>query len=570
MGLLKNLKVRVKLIGSYIIVAVLIAVVGGIAIKSLKTVETNSENMYSNNLTSVYMLTDMQQNITEIKSDTLGLIFEKDSSMKDSLEKDIQANKNEDDQYIATYNKMPKTDAEKQVWTQLNNQIEVSRTLREKAINLVDNGNLDEAVKEYNNLAAANTNLLATADKLVTLNRNSAKKDNDSNHSIFVKANTTMDVMAVLGFAVAIAFGLIVSREINKPLSNMLNLAEHMANFDLTYSVDIVRKDEFGKTGIAFSKAQENIKQLISHILENSKNMSDASDELSATAEELSSKSEEIDNAVTSITNGIQETSATSEEISASVQEVDSSINVLSGKAMDGSNNANESKERATEAEKKGKEAVEEARSIYTLKRKSMLTAIEDGKVVQDIKIMADTIASISGQTNLLALNAAIEAARAGEQGKGFAVVAEEVRKLAEQSSEAVIGIQDTIIKVQDAFKNLSENGSDVLQFINNNVDPKFEEFKMIGNKYFNDSDFVSKMSEEIAAMSQQLAASVGQVSEAVENMTEVAQRSSEKADVIKISVDENTKAIEQVSKTAVSQAELAEKLNEMVLKFKL
>lgn len=570
MGLLKNLKVRVKLIGSYIIVAVLIAVVGGIAIKSLKTVKTNSENMYSNNLTSVYMLTDMQQNITEIKSDTLGLIFKKDSSMKDSLEKDIQANKNEDDQYIATYNKMPKTDAEKQVWAQLNNQIEVSRTLREKAINLVDNGNLDEAVKEYNNLAAANTNLLATADKLITLNRNSAKKDNDSNHLIFVKANTTMDVMAVLGFAVAIAFGLIISREINKPLSNMLNLAEHMANFDLTYSVDIARKDEFGKTGIAFSKAQENIKQLISRILENSKNMSDASDELSATAEELSSKSEEIDNAVTSITNGIQETSATSEEISASVQEVDSSINVLSGKAMDGSNNANESKERATEAEKKGKEAVEEARSIYTLKRKSMLTAIEDGKVVQDIKIMADTIASISGQTNLLALNAAIEAARAGEQGKGFAVVAEEVRKLAEQSSEAVIGIQDTIIKVQDAFKNLSENGSDVLQFINNNVDPKFEEFKMIGNKYFNDSDFVSKMSEEIAAMSQQLAASVGQVSEAVENMTEVAQRSSEKADVIKISVDENTKAIEQVSKTAVSQAELAEKLNEMVLKFKL
>jgi len=199
-----------------------------------------------------------------------------------------------------------------------------------------------------------------------------------------------------------------------------------------------------------------------------------------------------------------------------------------------------------------------------------MLMAIEEGKVVDNIKVMADTIASISEQTNLLALNAAIEAARAGEQGKGFSVVAEEVRKLAEQSSQAVTGIQDTIIKVQDAFKNLSKNGSEVLKFINENVHQQFDYFGGIGNQYYNDSDFVSRMSEEIASMSEEITATIGQVSEAVQNMSETAQESSENAETIKTSIHETTKAVEQVALTAQNQAELAQKLNEMVHKFKL
>lgn len=188
--------------------------------------------------------------------------------------------------------------------------------------------------------------------------------------------------------------------------------------------------------------------------------------------------------------------------------------------------------------------------------------SMDDGKVVENIKVMADTIASIAEQTNLLALNEAIEAARAGEQGKGFAVVAEEVRKLAGQSSEAVTGIQDTIVKVHDAFENLSGNGNDVLRFINENVDPQFEQFGNAGKQYYNDSDFVSTMSEEIASMSEELNATIGQVSEAIQGMSATTQNSSEHAGTIKASIDETTKAIEQVAATAQNQAELAQILD--------
>jgi methyl-accepting chemotaxis protein len=189
---------------------------------------------------------------------------------------------------------------------------------------------------------------------------------------------------------------------------------------------------------------------------------------------------------------------------------------------------------------------------------------------VENIKVMADTISSISEQTNLLALNAAIEAARAGEQGKGFAVVAEEVRKLAEQSGEAIIGIKDTIIKVQEAFKNLSINSNEVLNHIKETVSPQFQAFGKMGERYYEDANFVSNMSEEIAAMTEQITATVGQVSQSVENMVSIAEGSSENASSIEGNIHGATQGIEQVAITAQTQAVMAEKIAEIVQKFRV
>ena len=570
MLILKDIKVKTKLISSFIIMAILIAIVGMIGRISLKTSDANSKAMYNDDLQSIQLLTDIKQSLLSSKSNIIELTYVKDTSKKGDLEKQIQSNIETEDKDITSYENITMDNLEKQLWPTIKDQLSQYRTLTDKVIKLVDDGKYDEAANQYQQVEDIRDSLMENIGKIIDINVNGAKTDNLNNNDIYMHSDHIMIILVITGLIVALVIGLIISRDINTSLLRIKEFAENLAQYDLSNNFQIIRKDEFGKTSSALTKAQQNIKELISVIMNNSQKMSDSSEELSATVEELSAKTEEINNSVTNIVAGIQETSAVTEEVTASVEEVDSSISELSEKAMEGSDNAVKSKERAMEVEKNGRKAIKEVKDLYSEKRDNMLKAIEDGKVVDNIKVMADTIAEISEQTNLLALNAAIEAARAGDQGKGFAVVAEEVRKLAEESAQAVAAIHDTIGKVQEAFKNLSENGEDVLGFINENVDPQFEEFEKVGDQYYRDSDFVSKMSEEIASMSEELTATVGQVSEAMQNVAEASQKSSEHTESIKGSIDETAKAIEQVAITAQNQAEFAQKLNEMVMKFKI
>ncbi|AUN00074.1 methyl-accepting chemotaxis protein [Clostridium botulinum] len=570
--MLKNIKKKVKtqLISAFLIVAALIVIVGAIGGVSLKNVARYGEKMYSTNLQSVYMITDMNQNLTEIKSDMLQLIYEKDESKKAELIKNIQKNKDENTKYLAEYEKLPKTDEENKTFQAFKDQLNQYRTLREDVIKLVEANNYAQAEKQYKEIPKVRDAMFQSISKITEINLNSAESANNDINSIYTKSNIIIVILSIVGLLMAIFIGLFIARNIAKPLNKIKDLAERLANYDFSTSITVAKEDEFGQTAVALNTAQENVNGLVKIIMENSQDISASSEELSATVEELSSKVETIDTAINNIAASMQESSAASEEISASVEEVDSSANELSQKAMEGSNNSNQFKERATEVKKNSQKAIEESRKIHLEKKSNMERAVEEGRVVDSIKVMADTIASIAEQTNLLALNAAIEAARAGEQGKGFAVVAEEVRKLAEQSKDAVLSIQETIVKVQGAFKSSINTGSDILEFINTQVMEQFDAYGETGSQYYDDSDFVSKMSEEIAAMSEEVTATLGQVSGAVQNMAISAQKSNEEADIIKDSMNETTKAIEQVAETAESQAELAENLNEMVHKFKL
>lgn len=369
--MLKNIKKKVKtqLISAFLIVAALIVIVGAIGGVALKNVARYGEKMYSTNLQSVYMITDMNQNLTEIKSDMLQLIYEKDESKKAELIKNIQKNEDENSKYLAEYEKLPKTDEENKTFQAFKDQLNQYRTLREDVIKLVEANNYAQAEKQYKEIPKVRDAMFESISKITEINLNSAESANNDINSIYTKSNIIIVILSIVGLLMAIFIGLFIARNIAKPLNKIKDLAERLANYDFSTSITVAKEDEFGQTAVALNTAQENVNGLVKIIMENSQDISASSEELSATVEELSSKVETIDTAINNIAASMQESSAASEEISASVEEVDSSANELSQKAMEGSNNSNQFKERATEVKKNSQKAIEESRKIH-LERK--------------------------------------------------------------------------------------------------------------------------------------------------------------------------------------------------------
>lgn len=567
-----DLGVKKKIILVFSVISIFTVLIGVEGISSSSKINDGSNAIYSNNLIAIRDLGEIKGNLNEIRADMVGIVFQKDGFKLDNAVKDINDLTVQDKKFQKEYTSSTfMSTKEETAYNNFLNSLVKYREGRAKVIDLVKANKLEDASKLYNSqVDLIRISMIVNLNESISINEKAAVQANADNIAEF---NTTRNIIIGYTFAIfliVIFLAYILGKNIINPLNKIKQFANRLSYYDFSTPIIITSKDEFGQTGNLLNTSSENIKELIKEMMESSSNMSASSEELSATLEEITSKIEIIDSSTLEINKSAQETSATSEEITASVEEVNSSMQELSSKAMEGSGNATQIKEKAKEVRIDAKKALEQSKSIYAEKEKQILKAIEDGKVVEEIKVMADGIAGIAAQTNLLALNAAIEAARAGEQGKGFAVVAEEVRKLAEQSSETVNTIQNTIIKVQGAFKNLSENSNDILEFIIENNKPALEQYEKVGEQYEEDGEFVSSMSEEIASMSEEVEATVGQVSTAVQILAENSQLASEHTGSIKNNIEETSKAMVQVAQTSQVQAELAQKLNELVQKFKI
>ncbi|GEP64119.1 methyl-accepting chemotaxis protein [Clostridium beijerinckii] len=565
-----NLKIKYKLQISFFIISIFIAVVGVIGILSVSKINSNSNALYEKDFQVLKNLQDFNSNTLHSRLEILNLLNSKDFSKVSQTISNIDGYRDKNNEILKIYEQSDMNEDENKIYKEIKSDLTDYRNSSDKIISLASDGKYDEAMSVSKESANIREKLTNNIDKLVKITEQKASDKSLSNNKVNNKSFYIMVTTIILGFITAVLLGVIIATLISNNLKKVLLYAQHLEEGDLTQEIEISSKDEIGSMARALNKANENIRRLISVIIDGSNDISSSGEELSATTHDVSSKMNDINESIEQISKGAQDLSAITEEVSASAEEIGATTNELANRANDAAVSVGEIKNRSLEIKRKASENIEQGNSIYEEKKANIIKAIEDGKVVNEVKLMANAIGDIASQTNLLALNAAIEAARAGENGKGFAVVADEVRKLAEQSSEAVSSIQGMVLQVQAAFENLSQSGEDILNYIAQNVKPSYELLMNTGIQYEKDAEFVNEMTEEFASSSNQINEVIEQINQAMQTVSATAEESGAGSEEVLNSINEITLAVSDIAKSSQSQAELSQKLNDIVLKFKI
>lgn len=398
---------------------------------------------------------------------------------------------------------------------------------------------------------------------------NNASKEGDKQYSQTMKITVVLIVALAI---VAIILAMVIIKAIGKPLTllqkELNDLSERGG--DLTQEIKVSSKDEISEVAKSLNKFINNIRDIIKDVNNITDNTLIINSNINVSVKDLNSKIEDISATTEEISAGMEETAASAEEMAAASQEIEKAVESIAHRAEGGSLSAAEINKRAIDMKENSTNAQKKALEIFSNVKQNLEIAIEDSKVVEQINVLSSAIMDITSQTNLLALNAAIEAARAGESGRGFSVVAEEIRKLAEQSKDTVVEIQNITHKVNESVNNLSNNSNKLLDFMSTDVINDYSRMIGIADKYSEDAEFVDKLVREFSNTSENLLQSVQNV---IKTIDQVAMSSTEGAQGA-LTITEKVTDITEKANTIMEQTqvskEYAENLKRDVSKFKV
>ena len=382
--------------------------------------------------------------------------------------------------------------------------------------------------------------------------------------------------MAIIGIAVVMEVILIlvltlITASIVKPLKKSLTHIDEIAQGDFSkeFEQDLLkRKDDFGQLADSLEKMRSEMKELIGEVKSEALEITGMVQEIDTSLQALDDQIENVSATTEELAAGMEETAASSEEINAMSHEIESAAKSIAERSQDGANEADEIRERAVKIKKDTDENDRRTRSIHEEINESLIKALDDIKVVDQINVLAKSIMDITGQTNLLALNASIEAARAGEAGKGFAVVADEIRVLAEQSKAAVAHIQEVTVNVTAAVENLANDAERLLEFVGNDVVESLGGFAEMANSYNSDAANVDSLVTDFSASSEQLLASINGVMDAISDVSKTATEGATGTTDIAEKVGNVVQEAEAIKQKAETTYHSAEKLQKNVERF--
>jgi methyl-accepting chemotaxis protein len=537
--MLKNLRIGTKLIGSFLLVALIALAIGLFGYFQIHKIDDADSFLYEKCTVPLGQMAQVSEGFERSVANLNYIALEKRNDPKylSIIDHDLK----QIDDALKGYKKTLIDAEDEKNYNQMLSEFAAYTKYAEQMKTLGQAGKFEDMVtlREANKKVRSGTRDLI--QRVFELNLKSAKETSDKNTVHASMSGRIMIGVAVLGSILAFVLGWLISRSITVPVAGIVKQVKLVADGDLRVNIDYRSGDEIGEMSESFSRMADSLRKMISQVSYTSSQVAAAANQLHATAEQIATGSEEVVAQASTVATAGEEMSATSGDIAQ---------NCLG---------AAEGAQRAAKSAQSGAEVVNKT---VTVMGQIAEKVMESAKTVESLGERSDQIGAIIGtiediadQTNLLALNAAIEAARAGEQGRGFAVVADEVRALAERTTRATREIGEMIKAIQSETK----GAVDAMEQGVRQVEHGTEEAAKSGDALqdiLQQVNAVAMQVSQIATAAEEQTATTGEIASNMQMITEVVQQTSQGA---------------QESATAAAQLSgNAEELRRLVQQFKL
>lgn len=386
-----------------------------------------------------------------------------------------------------------------------------------------------------------------------------------------VRSDILREMLILIGIAavLGILVTYLLSRSITRPILALMREAERVSAGDLSQHTGIRRKDELGKLGEAFSEMRLNLDLLIRQIFASSQTVKETSEQLYHSATDMSASSQQVALSMNNMNEGVAEVAASITESTSSITEVSGDLSMVVSEVKTMQQLAMTMSEHSQSGQRLVESTLEQMGGVQLKLRDSQEAAVRLGARSKEIGDIIAMITGIATQTNLLALNASIEAARVGEHGKGFAVVAGEVRKLAEQSSQAAGSISELISSTQlESARVLEsiEQGNLAMEDGQGQIQEMHENFKLI----FNGIASFSAPMEGLEQAIKKTERSFESISGMMQQISGVTEEQAAGYEQVAAAVQEQSATIQQITASFRNLSDMASELQQTVQKFKL